>query len=54
MGKAARKIERPQRQEGLKADYRGATPEQVARAVLTYRPDGKPKPEPKSRPVTVG
>lgn len=27
--------------KGRKADYRGAKPEQVARAVLKYRPDGK-------------
>ena len=26
--------------KGLKADYRGATPEQVAQAVLRYRPEG--------------
>lgn len=26
------------RRKGLKADYKGATPEQVAKAVLMYRP----------------
>ena len=34
--------ERPKRKpyrKGLKADYRGATPEQVARALHRYRPD---------------
>lgn len=29
------------------ANYGDATPEQVARAVLTYRPAGKPKRAPK-------
>lgn len=33
------------------ANYGGATPEQVARAVLTYRPDAKPKRAPKPPPV---
>lgn len=28
--------------EGLKADYQGATPRQVAEAVLRYRGPGKP------------
>ena len=36
--------EKPKRKpyrKGLKADYQGATPEQVAKAVLRYRP-GQP------------
>jgi len=39
-------IEKParQRQPGLKADYRGATPEQVGLAVLRYRPPSKMRP----------
>ena len=32
------------RRKGLKADYRGATPEQVAKAVGRYRPPAKPAP----------
>ena len=39
------------RTKGLKADYRGATPEQVALAVLRYRPDAAKKPKP-ARPTT--
>ncbi len=39
--------EKPKRKEGLKADYKGATQEQVAKAVLRYRPDLKKKPEQK-------
>lgn len=36
-------------QPGRKADYQGATPEQVAEAILKYRPDKstKVKPTPK-------
>ena len=36
-------------QPGRKADYKGATPEQVAEAILRYRPDkeAKAKPTPK-------
>ena len=34
-----------QREKGLPADYGGATPEEVARAVLRYRP-GKKKQRP--------
>lgn len=36
-------------QPGRKADYQGATPEQVAEAILRYRPDKeiKTKPTPK-------
>ena len=30
--------DKPKRKEGLKADYKGATPEQVAKAVLRYNP----------------
>lgn len=50
MKRTARRQSR--RQEGLKADYRGATPEQVARAVLMYRPKkpAKTAPEPQSEP----
>ena len=32
------KKSRPPRRKGLKADYRGATPEQVAKALLRSRP----------------
>ena len=32
------KKSRPPRQKGLEADYRGATPEQVAKALLRSRP----------------
>ena len=37
------------RKPGREADYQGATPEQVAEALLRYRPDkgAKPKPTPK-------
>ena len=28
----------PPKKEPLKADYRGATPQQVGKAVLTYKP----------------
>lgn len=45
---------KPKRHEGLKADYKGATPEQVARAVLTYRPGAKGNQAPKPPPVTAG
>lgn len=31
-----------EKDEPLKADYRGATPKQVAEAVLRYRGSGKP------------
>lgn len=34
--------------KGLKADYKGATPEQVAAAVLRYRPE-KPIRHPKEK-----
>ena len=34
--------EKPERKKGLKADYKGATPEQVAKAVLRYNPEDKP------------
>ena len=38
--------------EGLKADYGDATPEQVAEAVLAYRPKPRPKDDAgKSKPV---
>ena len=37
MAAAKRGRSRRQRKKGLKADYRGATPEQVAAAVLRYR-----------------
>ena len=30
---------RPTRRKGREADYGGATPEQVAKALLRYRPD---------------
>ena len=33
------KSKRKPYRKGLKADYRGATPEQVAAAVLRYRPE---------------
>lgn len=36
----------PERQRPLKANYQGATPEQVAKAVLRYRPQ-KPVRHPK-------
>ena len=32
------KRKKTEKQEPYKADYQGATPEQVARAVLNYRP----------------
>ena len=32
------KKSRPPRKKGLEADYRGATPEQVAKALLRSRP----------------
>lgn len=38
-----------ERKSGLKADYRGATPKQVAMAVLRYRPPAKQGATPKSR-----
>ena len=31
-------------QKGRKADYKGATPEQVAKAVLRYRPEQPVRP----------
>lgn len=34
--------------KGLKADYKGATPEEVARAVLRYRPGKVVSRDPKS------
>ena len=44
--------EKPKRkpyQKGLSADYKGATPEQVAKAVLRYRPEQPVRPaKPKS------
>ena len=47
--------EKPERKKGLKADYKGATPEQVGEAVLRYRPDHPvrhaDKAEKPSRPV---
>lgn len=33
------------RRKGLKANYGGASPEQVARAVGRYRPPSKPAPD---------
>ncbi len=36
-----------QRKPGLKADYSGATPEQVGLAVLRYRPPVKVRPAPR-------
>ena len=33
--------EQPKKRKGLKANYQGATPEEVARAVLRYRPGKK-------------
>lgn len=33
--------EQPKREPGLKADYGDATPEEVARAILSYRPQPK-------------
>ncbi len=41
-------VPKGKRKQGLKADYKGATPEQVAEAVLRYRP-GKAKVKPTSR-----
>ena len=37
------------RQPGRKADYQGATPEQVAEAILMYRPDKSAKAKPTSK-----
>ena len=31
--------DKPKRKKGLKADYRGATPEQVAKALHRHRPE---------------
>lgn len=42
-------VEKPVRKPGRKADYRGATPEQVAVAVLRYRPAAKQRPEKRAR-----
>ena len=36
-------------QKGLPADYQGATPEQVAKAVLRYRPEARPRPPEKTK-----
>ena len=33
--------EQPKKRKGLKANYQGATPEEVALAVLRYRPGKK-------------
>ncbi len=33
-----KKPKQPTKKEPLKADYKGATPRQVGKAVLTYRP----------------
>ena len=37
------------REKGLPANYGGATPEEIALAVLRYRPGKKNKPRPKAR-----
>ena len=37
------------REKGLPANYNGATPEEVALAVLRYRPGKKNKPRPRSK-----
>lgn len=36
--KVNKKPQEPQKQKPLKADYKDATPKQVGKAVLTYRP----------------
>ena len=37
--------EKPKKRKGLKANYQGATPEEVALAVLRYRPGKKKQQE---------
>ncbi len=48
-GTATAKGKRKQYKQGREADYQGATPKQVAEAILRYRPDksAKAKPTPK-------
>ena len=38
MGENRKRRKRRKYRKGLKADYRGATPEQVAAALMAYRP----------------
>lgn len=40
--KEAEKPKRKPRRKGLKADYKGATPKQVAEIVLRYKPTRQP------------
>ena len=50
MNRSNRMAEKPKRkpyQKGLPADYQGATPEQVAKAVLRYRPEQPVRPSEK-------
>ena len=46
--------EQPRKKRSFKADYKGATPRQVAEAMLRYRPAQEAKKPPKeAKPVTT-